>query len=555
MNQQPPATTPTTTTIEQLMTEAEATLRADPGQAETVIRQLAELDPQVFPAGRAASLIFGGNARVMAGEYAVARPLLEEGLALSTRLEEPGLTVRACNGLGAVHVMAGEFGQALDLHMRGLTLARTLKGEAQSRSGLLTRTLMNIGNLYFALHDHEQALAYHRGALHEAERAQGRTFMPRLNMATNQASLGDLDGALALRRELLTEARRSGSTVEEAFVLSDLADNLFCLRQFAQARDVAQGALTLTGTLGLQLEHGQMLRILGLLEAAEGRPEQGRSLLEQALALGERMPSTPLQLAAHRDLSEVLEAGGDLAGALRHARAYHDLERRELLLIAERRTQMAGTQLKVELLRRQAEEQDRQNAALEAVNQQLRETQERLLYAATHDDLTGLVVRAALEEAMADDLLLAPDRLRALLMIDIDHFKQVNDSLGHPVGDAFLQEIARRLKSAAAPTDDVARRGGDEFTVYLRDLDSPAEAMDRAEQLLRAIARPMTLEGHSLRVTTSIGVAVYPHDGPDVVTLEKHADIALYRAKEKRNQVCRFGNAAGEADAASAQGT
>lgn len=535
-------------TIEQLITEAEATLRADPSQVETVIRQLAELDPQAFPAGRAASLIFGGNARVMAGEYAAARPLLEEGLALSTRLEELGLAVRACNGLGAVHVMTGEFGQALDLHMQGLTLARSLNREAQSRSGLLSRTLMSIGSLYYALHDHEQALAYHSEALQEAERGQGRTFMPRLNMATNQASLGHLENALTLRRELLAEARQSGSTVEEAFVLSDLADNLLQLGHFTEAREVALSALSLTKALGLQLEHGQMLRVLGLLEAAGGRPELARPLLEQALALGERMPSTPLQLAAHRDLSGVLESAGDLAGALRHARAHHALERRDLLLIAERRTQMAGTQLKVELLRRQAEEQDRQNAALEAVNQQLRETQERLLYAATHDDLTGLVVRAALEEAMADDLLLAPDRLRALLMIDIDHFKQVNDSFGHHVGDAFLQEIARRLRAAASPTDDVARRGGDEFTVYLRNVDSPAEAMHRAELLLRAIARPMTLEGHSLLVTTSIGMAVYPHDGTDVVTLEKHADIALYRAKEKRNQVCRFESVTGDTD-------
>ena len=168
---------------------------------------------------------------------------------------------------------------------------------------------MNIGNLYSALRDHGQALIYHSEALHEAEQGNGRTFMPRLSRATDQAMLGHLDGALALRRELLAEARQGGSAVEEAFILSDLADNLLHLGQHTEAREVALSALGLTRSLGLHLEHGQMLRILGCLEAAEGRPEQARSFLEQALALGEQMPSTQLQLAAHRDLSEVLETG------------------------------------------------------------------------------------------------------------------------------------------------------------------------------------------------------------------------------------------------------
>ena len=531
-------------TIEERISEAETILRADPSQVADVVRRLGALDPQVYPAGAAAAMIFDGNARVMVGDYAAARPLLEEGLALRG---EPGLGVRACQGLGALHALTGEFGQALEYHMQGLTLARTLDEKLQSRPGLLSRTLMNIGNLYFALRDYEQALAYHSEALHEVQTYQGRSFMPRLSIASDRALLGQLQEALALRRVLLAEARQGKSVVEEAFILTDLADNLLDLGQHAEARQTAQAALDLAGSLGLQQERGQMLGVLGRLEALEGRSGQARTYLEEVVDLGQQMSSFKLQVMAHRSLSELLESAGDLKGALRHARAYHEVERRELLLLAERRTQLLGTQLKVELLRRQAEEQDRQNAALEAVNQQLRETQTRLLYAATHDALTGLVVRAALEEAMSDDLLLAPERLRGLLMIDVDHFKQINDAFGHYVGDLFLQEIARRLRAAAQPTDDVARQGGDEFTVYLRDLESPAEAMQRAEALLQAVSTPVTAEGHTLPVTASIGVAVYPYDGRDVPTLEKHADVALYRAKAKRHQVCAFSSGAADA--------
>ena len=101
-------------------------------------------------------MIFDGNARVMVGDYGSARPLLEEGLALSARLEEPGLGVRVCQGLGAMYVSTGEFGQALEYHTQALTLARSLAENLQSRPGLLSRTLMNIGNLYSALQDDEQ---------------------------------------------------------------------------------------------------------------------------------------------------------------------------------------------------------------------------------------------------------------------------------------------------------------------------------------------------------------------------------------------------------------
>ncbi|HVS33722.1 MAG TPA: EAL domain-containing protein [Thermoanaerobaculia bacterium] len=164
--------------------------------------------------------------------------------------------------------------------------------------------------------------------------------------------------------------------------------------------------------------------------------------------------------------------------------------------------------------------------------------EQQIEFQAYHDSLTALANRRLFQEHLTLALALAQRRSRliAVLFLDLDHFKVVNDSLGHSVGDELLKIVGARLKSAVREGDTVARVGGDEFTIVLQDLQHKDDAVIVAEKVLRTIAEPVDVSGHRLYVTTSIGITTFPDDGDDAETLIKNADNAMYRAKaEGRN--------------------
>jgi diguanylate cyclase (GGDEF)-like protein/PAS domain S-box-containing protein len=166
----------------------------------------------------------------------------------------------------------------------------------------------------------------------------------------------------------------------------------------------------------------------------------------------------------------------------------------------------------------------------------------RIEHLAYHDSLTGLPNRAMLMDRLAQALSQAQrlDQQVAVLFIDLDRFKLVNDSLGHPVGDQLLQEIARRLRSTLRDNDTVARVGGDEFQVVVCNVAGSVDAARIAEKLMRALGEPFVLEGQELHVTASLGVSLFPRDGASGELLLKYADTALYEAKAEGRNAYRF---------------
>jgi diguanylate cyclase (GGDEF)-like protein/PAS domain S-box-containing protein len=169
--------------------------------------------------------------------------------------------------------------------------------------------------------------------------------------------------------------------------------------------------------------------------------------------------------------------------------------------------------------------------------------QARLEHQATHDTLTGLANRSLLADRLEQAIRAAAshgDRL-AVVFVDLDHFKLINDTLGHHVGDELLQTMGQRLKACTRDYDTVARVGGDEFVLLLSSRGSTDPLAQQLERIRSLVSEPWTREQREFEVTASVGVALYPNDGVDPQTLLKHADSALYRAKDSgRNNVQFF---------------
>jgi diguanylate cyclase (GGDEF)-like protein/PAS domain S-box-containing protein len=166
----------------------------------------------------------------------------------------------------------------------------------------------------------------------------------------------------------------------------------------------------------------------------------------------------------------------------------------------------------------------------------------QVAHAAQHDVLTGLPNRMLLSDRITQDIALARrhNKKVGVLFLDLDGFKHINDSLGHPIGDKLLESVARRLADCVRGTDTVSRQGGDEFVVSLSEMEKVEDAAVTARRMLRAVAKAHSVEGHELYVTTSIGVSAYPDDGLDAETLIKNADTAMYQAKEHGRQNYQF---------------
>lgn len=166
----------------------------------------------------------------------------------------------------------------------------------------------------------------------------------------------------------------------------------------------------------------------------------------------------------------------------------------------------------------------------------------RVEYLAYHDGLTTLPNRSLFSKLLGHSInqALRYNRQLAVLFFDLDHFKNINDTLGHEAGDQLLQEVATRVKACLRDSDTVARMGGDEFVVLLPELDEAKYVVTVAQKILSAVARSVILQGQEFRVTASIGISIYPQDGLDEQTLQRNADTAMYQVKEEGRNNFQF---------------
>jgi diguanylate cyclase (GGDEF)-like protein/PAS domain S-box-containing protein len=168
--------------------------------------------------------------------------------------------------------------------------------------------------------------------------------------------------------------------------------------------------------------------------------------------------------------------------------------------------------------------------------------EEAVRFLAYHDSLTGLPNRRLLDDRLAQAIHLAQrrDSKLAVMLIDLDDFKAVNDSLGHRAGDAVLREVAQRLALCVRKADTLARHGGDEFVIVVSDIQADADCRMVAEKVLKSLAAPLQVEGRALALGASVGISLFPGDAADGDALLRNADAAMYRAKQQGRHQYRF---------------
>jgi diguanylate cyclase (GGDEF)-like protein/PAS domain S-box-containing protein len=166
----------------------------------------------------------------------------------------------------------------------------------------------------------------------------------------------------------------------------------------------------------------------------------------------------------------------------------------------------------------------------------------KMSYLAQHDSLTDLPNRVLMNDRLVEAIALSSryQRKLAVLFVDLDRFKRINDSLGHVIGDRLLQSVARRLLTCVRSSDTVSRQGGDEFVILLWEERHPLDAAVTAQKILQALRAPHFIDQHELHITASIGIVIFPEDGTVAETLMNNADFAMYHAKERGRDNCQF---------------
>ena len=399
-------------------------------------------------------------------------------------------------------------------------------------------------------------------AMGVAERVAGGSFTNRIDVERSD-ELGRLlsslaamqdglkaraedDLARALTKERLTRMISAANTTNEAIMRAETREKLFDV--------VCEAALVggefTTTTIALEEPGSDFLRKVAakgpgaeqskaLRSATTAAYPEGRGLIGTAFRTKKPCVSNdyladPQRSAFHSVVRSIGAQSGAALPLLSRGRSVGVL----LIMSSERDT---FTPEVVDLLERLA---GNVSFALEHFDriEERERAEERIKYLATHDSLTDLPNRTMFNQLLEFAIKSAKryERQCAILFIDLDRFKIINDSLGHAAGDAMLVEMARRLRQGVRAGDVVARLGGDEFVILLHEIAESQEIATVAHDLISSLSQPLELNGHECRVTASIGIARYPDDGSDEQTLMKNADIAMYHAKEEGKNDVRF---------------
>lgn len=519
------------------------------------------------PVAAAAAGLLRARALARGGPAGRADRLLTEALTRLPAVVPDRLRLRFVDGQAGIKQSLGKLDVAVSLYQQAVNLA--------DRTGLAWWRSDSRGNLAYALvlaKQPQRALEISREGLALAQKSGDLLAQSSANTVwfiVNTVLEHPVD-ALKGAEAAVELARRAGAKRQEVLSVANLADFYLKRADYATALRLSLQALPLAREIKDLSSESVALTNAGLATIALGRHEEGKELVKQALMLEERAGALTEQLDIRLELGHMLEQVGlhrEAWSTLSEHRRLADevfqrqhqqavLELQEGFDAERRQRDMASLQLENELKEAQLAQRDLQQRLwvagvaagllllvlvvvllrrMRQTNAQLVSSNQQLQVASERDPLTGLANRRHLLQVMERSAAEGGGFQGAMMLIDIDHFKRINDQHGHAAGDQVLVEVARRLRAALREEDLTVRWGGEEFLVVVRTLPQ-AEVEMLAQRLLSAIgAHPVDLGGQSLTVTASIGFAVFPIEpARHPLAWEKAIDLvdtAMYLAK------------------------
>lgn len=437
---------------------------------------------------------------------------------------------QALVGLGWCYQTLGLYQQALSSSFSALAMLEQLRPEA------VAGPLNGIARVYLDMGQSKKALEYARRAL-DASKVSPQQQRDRSTALRIVGQAHHAQGDLASAEEAYLECDRSSDEYGRALALLSLAEVYLQQERYDEAVVRYQECINILSPQMREMVLCEAMVGLAKVYLARGEAERALGPLTEAISRGVAS-GAPLEAAkAHAVMAQALKTLGRHREALTHFEAFHELNDRTLRQLSDRRTQILTVQLEVERLERDREidrlhnvELARAYAELAELHQKLEQQAARLERLSRTDDLTGLPNRRAFEERLEIELQRAhrTNTLVSVLMVDLDDFKQINDTFSHVVGDAVLRTTGQALSDCMREVDLCARIGGEEFVVLLPETD-PEGALVVGEKVVARV-HELNQELRGVHVTASVGVATLLPDD-DEESLVARADAKLYQAK------------------------
>jgi len=485
-----------------------------------------------YPKGQAVSMYNLGRFNTQLGRYDTALSFLFKSLSLFGQIGDLHSSAKVLNALGATYVHLCAYAEALRCFFKALEIHGDI-GPDQEIAGILN----NVGYVYLQLEQHSKALAYLREGLQIAQETDAKESQADAldNLCNAYYHLVDYESALRCGLESVQLFQEIGDKQGEAEVLSSVGEVYRAQGSYARALAHFRKSLHIAEKIGLRYETVAALQRIGGVHRLEGRTQVALSYLNQALAIAQEIHAKQKLYECHQALAEVYKQTGDFETALSHYESFHQIREEVFNEEADRRLKNLEVLHQVETAKREAEIYQLKNVALQQEIEERKKVQASLRQLAITDPLTGLYNRHHFFAMAEYEFKEAARHHRPIsaIMLDIDHFKQVNDIYGHIVGDQVLIALGQHIRDSLSEVGIVGRFGGEEFVVLLPNIELD-QAQQAAERLRQTIAtHPYDTNKGPISITISLGVAdVCLANRISVETLLEQADQALYSAKQ-----------------------